>query len=75
MARYVKEEEIEQCYHSCKFFDTSENIMQCTHPDFEDAKWEDKLIISHENSRGRVPDECPLRKGALEVVIRIKLKS
>jgi len=48
--------------------------MECTHPDFGVVEWEKKLIINHDNSRGRVPDECPLRKGATEIVMRIKLK-
>ena len=74
MERYVTEKEVKQCYHSCHFFHTVSSVMECTHPDFNDVEWEKKLIISHENSRGRVPDECPLRKGALEVVMRIKLK-
>jgi hypothetical protein len=74
MARYVKEKEVEQCFHSCQFFSTSGHIMECTHPDFEKMDWEKKLIINQDNSRGRVPDKCPLRKGATEIVMRIKLK-
>lgn len=74
MARYVKEEIVEQCFHGCQLFNTSGHIMECTHPDLDDARIEDKLIINQRNSKGRVPDKCPLRKGALELVIRIKLK-
>lgn len=75
MARYVKEEVVEQCFHGCRFYSTSGHIMECTHPDLEDARIEDKLIINQSNSRGRVPDKCPLKKGNLEVIIRVKLKS
>jgi len=74
MARYVTEKEVEQCFHSCQFFNTSGHIMECTHPDFGEVEWEKKLIITQDNSRGRVPDKCPLRNGATEIVLRIKLK-
>jgi hypothetical protein len=72
--RYVSEKVVEQCFHACYFFHTSGHIMQCNHPDFEEMEWEKKLIITQDNSRDRVPDKCPLKKGQTEVVLRIKLK-
>jgi len=48
--------------------------MECTHPDFGEVEWEKKLIINQDNSRGRVPDECPFRKGPTEVILRFILK-
>lgn len=74
MARYVKEKIVTECFHGCQFFGTNGHIMECKHPDFDSKDWKSKLIISHDNSKGRVPDECPLRQGATEVVLRIKLK-
>jgi len=74
MARYVTEKVVEQCFHSCNFFSTGGHIMECTHPDFGAVEWEKKLIITQDNSRDRVPDKCPLRNGATEIVLRIKLK-
>ena len=73
MSRHVKEKEVHECFFGCDFFETSGHLMQCTHPDFEKMEWEKKLIITQDNSKKRVPDECPLRKGPLEIVMRIKL--
>lgn len=74
MARYVTEKVVDQCFHACPFFSTSGHIMECQHPDFGHKEWEKKLIITQDNSRGRVPDECPLRKSPVEIVVRTKLK-
>lgn len=75
MARYVTEKEVEQCFHGCAFFNTSGHIMECKHPQFEEMDWESKLIITQDNSRGRVPDKCPLRNGQTDLIIRYKLKT
>lgn len=57
--------EVKQCYHSCPFFGVNSDGMYCGHPFFEDKSADASMIISQDNSRGRVPDECPLRKGSL----------
>lgn len=74
MARYVTEKVVEQCFHVCQFFNTSGHLMECCHPDFDKMDWKNKLIITQDNSRGRVPDKCPLRNGPTEIILRIKLK-
>jgi len=53
---------VKQCYNSCPFF-RDKPEMHCKHPHF--LKLYDSLIITLENSRGRVPDECPLRNDIL----------
>ncbi len=66
--------EVKQCYHSCPFFKISHEDMYCGHP-----VWEEKggksaygsLIITKENSKGRVPEECPLRQEPLIVTYRL----
>jgi hypothetical protein len=53
---------VRECYHACPFFDLDGGpgaIMFCNHPL---KGYMDGMIISHENSHDRVPDECPLRK-------------
>lgn len=71
--RYVHEKVVKSCYNSCKFFKTDGYVMLCFHPELENLDLEKQLIITQENSRGRVPDECPLRKGCVEVVLKISL--
>ena len=64
------------CYHECRFFGTSPDGMQCNHPHWEDKGAYDNMIITQDNSRdGNIPEECPLRNGSTEVVLRIKLES
>lgn len=58
---------VKQCYHSCPFFGVNSEGMYCGHPFFEDKSADDSMIISQDNSRGRVPDKCPLRKGPLNM--------
>lgn len=68
-----KETEVISCYHDCPFFGTEGSpspIMCCKHPSLD---CDTRLIITHDNSTGRVPDECPLRKG--EYLWKIKLKT
>ena len=76
--KYVKEEVVTSCYHSCNFFGTEYNVMKCTHPYFEDKGADENMIIKINNSRdGNIPEKCPLRnsiEGDTEVVLKIKLK-
>lgn len=79
--RYVKEQKVTQCYHGCPFFKTTGNFMECSHPHFDEKVKEDaysRLIITQDNSRGRVPDECPLHNdvnGTTEVVVKVSLNT
>ena len=61
--------EVTECYNACPFFTTSgmEHMMECNHPYWVDKGAYAGAIITHENSRGRVPEKCPLRSEALEI--------
>jgi len=50
---------IKQCYHACPLMKVDADGMYCAHPVFNGRPWEN-MIITHYNSRGRVPDKCPL---------------
>jgi len=66
MSKYVKMIVVHECYHSCPFFNNVGQEMQCDHPFYLDkANMKtayDNLIITQQNSRGRVPDACPLKR-------------
>ena len=64
---------VKECYHSCPLFGISSEGMECGHPVFESGSPWDKMIITQDNSRNRVPDECPLRKSAIKIIKNIKL--
>lgn len=63
----MKEEiTIDQCFHACPFFGTSNNEMGCWHPYWNDKGVYENMIITQENSRnGNIPELCPLRSGEL----------
>jgi hypothetical protein len=65
---------VKECYHSCPLFGISSDGMECMHPVFESGSPWDRMIITQNNSRGRVPDKCPLRKSAIKIVKNIKLE-
>lgn len=58
---------VSECYHSCDFHMNSMDGMYCNHPTLENSSMEEQMIITQDNSRGRVPDKCPLRDGAIRV--------
>ena len=62
MKTYEKITVVDECYHRCPFFGNAGNEMKCLHPHLllKENVW-DRMIITQQNSRGRVPDECPLR--------------
>lgn len=66
--------EVEQCYHGCDFFGKSMDGMYCMHPKLKNSGIQGQHIINQDNSRGRVPDKCPLREEILETNIIYKLK-
>lgn len=63
---------VKECYYGCPFFSTTMDGMECGHP-FFDGKGYDSMIISHDNSHGRVPDECPLRKEEIAMKELVRL--
>ena len=66
---------VDECYHACPFFQTEGNtIMSCGHPYWRSERVYDNLIITQDNSRGRVPDECPLRLDSIKMIQTIELK-
>lgn len=71
--RETWEESIKSCYHSCPFFRTTMNEMWCGHPKWQGGETGyESYIISQDNSRGRVPDECPLRENPLIIEYRLE---
>lgn len=58
---------IKECYHSCPFFRTSMDGMYCSHPYFDDKESWAEMIITQNNSRGKIPMECPLRIEPLQI--------
>ena len=73
--KYLKSTKITQCFMTCPFYGSAPDGMMCNHPHFDNSKYPwDKMIISQENSRGRVPDECPLiTEGSTDFTIRVEL--
>lgn len=68
-----KEKEITTCFHSCPFFGISMDGMHCNHPFWDDKNPYENMIITQENSRnGNFPEQCPLKKGELMVVYKLK---
>ena len=65
---------IKECYHRCPFFQTTMDGMECGHPFWKDKGAYDNMIITHENSKGRVPDKCPLLKEALTVTYELNVE-
>jgi len=78
MSRYYKDSPVKECYHGCPFFALESHLMKCQHPHFtEDKKaisFYENLIINHENSRNRVPDNCPLKNENVEIILRVHLE-
>ena len=56
--------EVTSCYHCCDFFESDMDGMFCSHPTICDQP----RIINQDNSRGRVPPGCPLRRGKTKIV-------
>ena len=78
MAKYTKVHFITECYHGCPFFNNVGQEMQCDHPFYLDKSnlktAYDNMIITQQNSHGRVPDACPLKNDEVtEVVMRVRL--
>jgi len=63
---------VTHCYHSCPFFGTTMDGMDCNHPYWDDKGGYDRMIITQDNSRdGKIPIQCPLRKE--DLIISYKL--
>lgn len=65
---------IKECYHVCPFFIRT-HYMECLHPFWTDKGTYDNLIITRNNSIGRTPDECPLRKETLVRTYKLEQES
>ena len=68
----IKDIIINQCYSGCNFHTNSMDGMYCGHPYFDSQETYSNMIITHENSRERVPDECPLRKESLTINYKLR---
>jgi hypothetical protein len=69
-----KEIIVKQCYHSCHFYGRDSEVMCCNHPYWDDKKYEERFIISHNpnNCTGTVPDLCPLRIDHISLIYRLE---
>lgn len=67
---------VESCFHGCPFFSTEgmEHLMLCEHPYWHDKGSYAGAIITHDNSHGRVPDKCPLKREPIAVVRTVGLR-
>lgn len=61
---------VEECIHSCDFFSTSMDGMECSHPYFDDKGAFENMIIS-QSDRGSIPADCPLRRDSLTIEYNI----
>jgi hypothetical protein len=56
-----------QCRPHCPMFWEGQDGMECMHPQWDGMDFSARMIITMENSSGRVPLECPLRNSPLVV--------
>ncbi len=70
----TKNYNIKECYQRCPFFGSTKDGMECNHPYWKDKGAYDNMIITQDNSRGKVPEKCPLRKESLEITSRYQLE-
>ncbi len=61
----TKKVNITTCQHTCTFFTSTMDGMECGHPYFE--KCEDSYASMIINNDGKVPEACPLRNADLHV--------
>lgn len=66
--------EIKSCIHSCTFFGTSMDGMECNHPYWNDKGAYENMIITHPTGRDRVPNKCPLKKHSVITVVKYNNK-
>ncbi len=60
---------VKGCYHSCPFFGTSMDGMECRHPYWKDKGAYENMIITQDNSRdGKIPEKCPLHNDNLQIL-------
>ena len=58
--KYTKDIVVKKCIHSCPFYFSSMEGMECGHPYFNNKDSYDRMIIT----RGDIiPRKCPLRNG------------
>jgi hypothetical protein len=68
-----KRKTVKTCWYNCPLYKEVGEVMTCGHPFFNDKGAYSGLIITHENSRTRIPEECPLRFESLKIVKIIEL--
>lgn len=74
--RYVNNQKVNGCYHECHFFGNNMDGMYCKHPYFDNKGVYENMIITQENSKnGNIPEQCPLRDGSTEIILRISLNN
>lgn len=65
---------IYSCYHRCNFFETEQGgVMYCNRPYFDTTPLSNSYIITHENSRDKIPEKCPLRNAPLNLIYECDL--
>lgn len=65
MEKHVK---VKRCIHSCPFYGSSMDGMECNHPYFDDkGGYQRMMIITHEEGTEGYPTKCPLRGEVLTV--------
>ena len=56
MDTFEQMKKVRECYKVCPFFGTDGTSMDCLHPSRNKDR---RVIITKENSIGRVPKDCP----------------
>jgi len=59
---------VKSCYNECDFFRSTNDGMSCNHPHFKNCSPYSNMIISQQNSRGKLPEKCPLRQEELQII-------
>jgi len=70
---YITKKIVNDCW-DCPFLGKSPDGMECDHPYFKDKGAYDNMIITHNNSHQKVPNECPLKQSSVTMIKKIELK-
>ena len=65
---------ISEYFHNCPFFNVDMDGMSCIHPYWEDKEPYENMIITQDNSKGLIPEECPLQQEELILTYKLKTK-
>lgn len=72
IAYYGSTIEVNSCYQECPFYRVEGYLMKCGHESLK-LHPNEQSIITQTNSKGRVPEECPLNAGDIKLVQEIGL--